>query len=179
MSTHSSEMRRLQLINSAARPVNLYHLCCHVHHGALQTWPQSTQEESSWCKAAYLLLLSFPAEPPTVPRITARFARWQNIHSPSHGRAHIWSRTQAPACRLRLLANPGVLSEDNYLCHGSVGKFSPSVCLHSCCMPRGIPVMDRPAVWTYIRSTWAESLGTIFNSHSNNPLALPHTTKSL
>lgn len=49
--------------------------------------------------------------------ITARSARWQNTHSPNYGQAHIWSRTQAPACRLRLLANPGVLLEDNYLCH--------------------------------------------------------------
>lgn len=40
-------------------------------------------------------------------------------------------------------------------------------------------VMDRTAVWTYITSTQAESLGTIFNSNSNRLLVLSHITKSL
>lgn len=57
MQTHSSEMHRLQLINWAARSVNLHCLCCHVHQGGLQLWLQSTSEEASRYKAAYPLLL--------------------------------------------------------------------------------------------------------------------------
>jgi len=46
-------------------------------------WPHSTEESSSRHEASSSLLLSLPAEPPTVP-FTARIAMCQNTHSPNH-----------------------------------------------------------------------------------------------
>lgn len=152
-------MHRLQLINWTARSVNLHRFCCHIRDGGLRILPQSTQESSSWCEAACPLLL-FPAEPMTVPFTSLRDLPCAKIYTPPMRWAHIWSCTHAPACRWRLLANPGVLldilpgGEDDYLRHDRAGKFSLSMSaflLHA--QRYTCYLMDRPAVWTCTRST--------------------------